>query len=86
MSERDLKKHLRDLSAAVTAHLADLDEEMRRPGPADAGRGSRVAKIANALDFANDRVRYFALGVDYRTDRKGQGTLGPVAPEKETRA
>jgi len=30
-----------------------------------------VAKLANDLDMANDRVRYFALGVDYRTDKKG---------------
>jgi ABC-type Zn uptake system ZnuABC Zn-binding protein ZnuA len=42
---RNFKQHLKELSAAVTAHL-------------------------KALDMANDRVRYFALGVDYRKDRK----------------
>lgn len=68
MSDRELKKHLRVLSAAVTAHLAALDAEMKKPESRE--RGSRIAKLANDLDFANDRVRYFALGVDYRKDKK----------------
>ncbi len=68
MSERDLKKHLRDLSNAVTEHLAALDAEMVKPHGDE--RGRRIAQLGNALDLANDRVRYFALGVDYRTDRK----------------
>lgn len=66
--ERELKRYLRDLSAAVTAHLQALDAEMAKSESAE--RGKRVAKLANELDLANDRVRYFALGVDYRTDHK----------------
>ncbi len=66
-----LRTHLQDLSQAVTAHLEALDKEMKRPG-APSDRGKNIARIANALDLANDRVRYFALGVDYRTDKKGR--------------
>lgn len=69
-SERKLKQHLRDLSDAVTAHLSALDAAMKQPESAK--RGRTIAKLANDLDLANDRVRYFALGVDYRTDKKGQ--------------
>jgi hypothetical protein len=67
---RKVKQHLRDLSAAVSSFLLDFDAEMaKRDVPDEVGR--RVAKLANALDLANDRVRYFALGVDFRTDKKG---------------
>lgn len=67
---RKVKQHLRDLSAAVSAFLLDFDAEMaKRDVPDEVGR--RAARLANALDLANDRVRYFALGVDFRTDKKG---------------
>ena len=68
MPNASLKKHLRALSAAVTEHLRALDAEMALPDGRE--RGERIARLANQLDYANDRVRYFALGVDYRTDRK----------------
>lgn len=68
---RKLKAHLGELSAAVTAHLEALDAEMRKPD--SHARGQHIAKAANDLELANDRVRYFALGVDYRTDRKTRG-------------
>lgn len=66
--ERKLKTHLRELSAAVTDHLRALDAEMKLPSSAE--RGRRIARLASELDMANDRVRYFALGVDFRTDKK----------------
>lgn len=67
-AERKLKKHLRELSTAVTTHLAVLDVEMGIPDSIE--RGKRLANSANALDYANDRVRYFALGIDFRKDKK----------------
>lgn len=65
---RKLTAHLRDLTKAVTEHLAALDAEMRHPS--DHERGKRVALLCNALDYANDQARYFGLGVDFRTDKK----------------
>jgi hypothetical protein len=65
---RKVKKHLRALSSDVTEHLAALDAEMRSPESRE--RGSRVAMLCNRLDMENDRARYFALGVDYRKDKK----------------
>ncbi len=67
-TERALKSHLRDLSAAVTKHLLAFDAEMRTPD--SVARVKRIAKLADDLEYANDRVRYFALGVDFRTDQK----------------
>lgn len=73
-TKADVKKltaHLRDLTAAVTKHLRELDDALTldRSVPGDVGQ--HLARIANDLDLANDRARYFGLGVDYRTDKKG---------------
>lgn len=57
---RELKKHLRDLTDAVKVCLQALDDEMVRP-PSEA-RGSRIAKISNALNLQNDIARRFGLG------------------------
>lgn len=65
---RRMRKHLVELSEAVTEHLAGLDAEMAKPSTVE--RGKRIAVLASSLDMANDRVRYFALDVDYRTDVK----------------
>jgi hypothetical protein len=59
---RNVKQHLEELSAAVSAHLKALDAEMALPSTPE--RDKRIAALAN------DRVRYFALGVDYRKDKK----------------
>jgi hypothetical protein len=72
--ERELKKYLRDLTDAVRLHVQLLDEEMLRP--ADHERGKRVARLSNDLELVNDRARYFALGVDYRTDAKRRAGAG----------
>ncbi len=58
---RDLKKHLRDLTEVVTQCLAAYDAEMCKPSNSD--RGSRIAKISNALNLQNDIAKRFGLGV-----------------------
>jgi hypothetical protein len=65
---RERTKALQDLSGAVTTFLALLDEEMKQPSTPE--RGKRIAALSNGLDRANDRARYFALGVDWRKDDK----------------
>jgi hypothetical protein len=67
--KRKFRTHLRDLSAAVTGFLNVMDEVMRKPESRE--RGQWIASAINDLEMANDRARYFALGVDYRKDRKG---------------
>lgn len=57
---RELTKHLRDLTGAVKLCLAALDAEMAKPSSAE--RGSRIAKISNALQMQNDIARRFGLG------------------------
>jgi hypothetical protein len=58
---RDLRRHLRDLTAAVAAHLEAIDREMQ--GPSSFDRGSRIAALCNRLELANDMARRFGLGV-----------------------
>lgn len=66
---RKYRKELQKLSDAVLLMLDALDREMRQ-GITITGHGSRVAKIMNGIDEVNDGVRYFALGVNFRTDDK----------------
>ena len=58
---------LRELVKANQDFMCWLDAEMVKPS--DMTRGRRIAQALNALGMATDRVRYFALGVDYRTDK-----------------
>lgn len=62
------REHLATLTAFVAGTIAKLDAEMRLPS--DHARGQRIAKIMNDLEMANDRARYFGLGIDWRTDNK----------------
>ena len=65
---RAKKKHLKELSGAVTTYLEAMDVEMQR---ADIlARGRHVAALSNALEMANDKARYFGLDVNWRKDKK----------------
>lgn len=75
--ERELRKHLVDLTTAVLVRLGELDAIMRRPSDVDRGRA--VAAVVNQVELANDIARYFGLGIDYRTDKKASGPLDAEA-------
>jgi len=57
---RELKKHLRNLTETVAQFMAALDAEMKLPS--DASRGKRIAHMTNALNMQNDIARRFGLG------------------------
>jgi hypothetical protein len=66
---RKLKAHLTDLTGTTMQALAALDGiGARKDLPADIGKA--LARVANGLEVANDKARYFGLGVDWRKDRK----------------
>lgn len=65
---RRLRKSLESMTKYVQAFLGALDVEMRKPSSPE--RGKRIAEISNKLDMANDHIRYFDLGIDYRKDKK----------------
>jgi len=65
---RHIRKALKALSGTVGEFLRLLDETMQ--GPSTFERGRRIAKLCNALDMANDGVRYNHLGVNFRRDKK----------------
>jgi hypothetical protein len=64
------RKALEDHVKAVMIYLEYHDRLMREKLKGEEHRelGKKVAKLANALEMANDQARFFALGVDYRTD------------------
>lgn len=67
---RELRKNLQTLSNAILLHLHALDNECSPDKAIPRETGKRLAKIANWLDMENDKVRYSALGVDFRNDDK----------------
>jgi hypothetical protein len=78
---RDLTKHLKDLTASVGGFLARLDIVME--GPSTEARGKRVAELTNQLEMANDRARFFGLGINYRGDNKRKGKIMRAAKAAE---
>jgi hypothetical protein len=67
---RKYKKALEGLTTAVMRHLGMLDKVMKEPESPE--RGKKIALLCNALDMANDQVRYSELGVDFRKDNKAK--------------
>lgn len=65
---RKYKKELEKLSQSCFIFLRKLDEVMKLPE--SASRGRMIARLSNELEYANDKVRYHSLGVDYRKDNK----------------
>jgi hypothetical protein len=78
---RDLTKHLKDLTTATGGFLARLDIVME--GPSTEARGRRIASLASDLEMANDRARFFGLGIDYRGDKKRKGKIMRAAKAAE---
>jgi len=61
---RELKKHLKELTKTVKVCVRALDSEMKKPS--DYERGKRVALICNELELANNISLRFGL-------RQGKG-------------
>lgn len=75
------EKSLRALVGDVQVVIRWLDAEMVKPS--DVNRGKRIAKVTNALEMEIDKIRYFTLGVDYRTDNKRK--VGSVSPASDAK-
>lgn len=67
---RQYKRALQELITAVRMCGQALDSLMALPE--GRGRGRLIAQVANALEMANDRARYFGLGVNWRRDVKAK--------------
>lgn len=81
--ERVLRKRLRDLSTAVSTHLAVLDALMKAPSTPE--RGRLVARLANRLNVANDAALHFGLGLSFEKIRKQYHHDSEVTFEQVTR-
>lgn len=66
---RNLRKHLKELSGTVSRVVNLLDAEMKVPS--DHGRGRRIAAIVNSLEFANDSAKHFGLGLKLKRKKCG---------------
>jgi len=62
------RKSVVALTTSITNFIARMDLLMKQPSTVERGRA--VAKLMNELDMANDHARYFALGVEWRKDKK----------------
>lgn len=80
---RKLRKHLRDLTAAVSTHLAVLDAIMKAPSTPE--RGQFVARLANRLNVANDGALHFGLRLSFEKIRKQCHHDGEVTLEQAKR-
>jgi len=69
-SERALKRELQQLSNAILLFANHMDQIVATDRRIPTLTGRQLARLLNALDLANDRVRYFTLGVDFRSDDK----------------
>lgn len=69
LDARKLKKELSGLTNAVRSFPNLIDAEMKRPSTEE--RGREIARLCNGLEMANDRVRFFVLGEDYRAKARG---------------
>lgn len=78
---RKFKKHLKELTTTVSEYVARIDVLMEQPSTPE--RGKEIAKLSNALEYANDQARYFGLGIDYRKDAKYKEALERKAREAE---
>jgi hypothetical protein len=67
---KEKKKHLKDLTGAVTHFLNRLDVVMKEPSTVE--RGRRIAHLSNDLDMANDIARHFGLDVALKDLSKGK--------------
>lgn len=66
--QRELRKYLVLITAEVRAYLAEVDVLMAKPSSNE--RGAQMARLAGALEFANDQARHFGLGLDLRTGKR----------------
>jgi len=69
---RETRAELRNLADAVLMYLASLDDAVARRKDIPHDVSKWLAANANKLEMANDHARYFALGVNYRTDNKAR--------------
>ena len=61
-TDREYRRHLKELTGAVTSFLDLFDKAMRVHGnPPE--RGEHLARLANALNLANDRAKHFGLDI-----------------------
>ena len=62
-------KALVELTQAVENYVYALDKIMSSE-QSSIERGRKIGSLTASLCIANDQVRYFALGIDYRKDKQ----------------
>ena len=63
---RIFEKHTR----VVGTFIYLMDNVLETDKTLNKETGKKMAELINRLDMANDQIRYFDLGVDYRKDNK----------------
>jgi hypothetical protein len=60
---RKLKLRLKELSGFVAVAIEAIDRQMKNPSSPE--RGSKIAKIFNALELKNDSTLHSTLGLTF---------------------
>ena len=84
MVDREFRKHLQDLTASVLIFLAKLDYAMKRPQSLE--RDRIVARLANALEMANDQGLHFGLGRSFGAIKADKRHMALAVVEANTAA
>lgn len=63
-AEREMRKHLRSITAHVAAFAAAMDVQML--GKSTPDRGRRISELVNGLELQNDLALRFGLGLERR--------------------
>lgn len=83
------RRNLKKLTESVVAFLGQLDVLMNQPSTVE--RGKKIALLCNSMEMVNDGVRYGALGIDFRKDKKSKryeehsAALSAFASEERSR-
>jgi hypothetical protein len=72
---RKVYKELQGLSDAILLFSDAVDAAFKQDKTVPREAGAKLAMLLNALEMANNRVRYFTLDVDYRRDDKGAAVV-----------
>jgi len=82
--EKQYKKELQALTSRLNNLLGYLDKEMEKKESPD--RGKNLAKIANAMDYANDYAMHFGLEMTFKkieNVKKNRGRISLVPHHEE---
>jgi hypothetical protein len=79
---RELRQHLRALTASVVVFLRDMDLACAMTGSSPEDRVWKLGVLATKLELANDLAKRFGLGIDF----EDPAWKNPMLPRRRKKA